>query len=345
MNALKTAGLAGLLSLYALSAAHADPVFRGPAIHDGAWQVTRAWADPAAGPGDPSRGSFAYAYRVWAVERADRHVTDGTLLDCADLSINMLCEYAALNGLPVEWRVYYPPEKRFVNVRNTDAQFDSAESFVAWSQHFLGAMNLADNTYPITYDAWAGGDMVLMDWNQDPEYPNFEGRTVWHTYLIGVPDERIYYGNMDNNLPLPVTSTSSASTMTRVREHPDRYGLSPRRFRLFRGALTPPAEKPVVTASATVIRALRLNLRQGPGTTHPVVGKAQRGQELAVIGRQGRWVQVQLEDGAQAWAHGYYLRVVDLTPAPGLVDLAPEAGLQGGPSGLASSLTSITTAP
>ena len=337
MTLPKTPLLAGLLAVASL--AHADPVFRGPPVHDGAWTVTAAWSDMAAGPGDPTRGSYAYAYQAWALARAAEHQAAGTKLDCADLSINMLCEFAAEHGLPVEWRVYYPPEKRFVTFTSSDRQFASPAAFTAWSQHFLGAMNLADNTYPIDYATWASGDMVLMDWNQTDVAPNFEGRTVWHTYLVGVPDERIYYGNMDDNLPLPVTSTTSPATLERVREHPDRYGESPRRFRLFRGQVIAPAAAPAVVASATVIRATRLNLRRGPGTDHPVVTRALRGEVFAVVGREGRWVEIALEDGSRVWGHGFYLRVVELPTE--VIDPDPDAGLQGAPTGIADTLSSL----
>lgn len=343
MRALTTAGLAGLLSLSALASAQADPVFRGPEVHDGAWQVLHAWADPAAGPGDYSQGSYAYAYRTWAVERADRYVADGTRLDCADLSIALLCEYAAKHGLPVTWRVYYPPEKQFVSVRNTDRQFASPEDFRIWSQWFLGAMNLADNSEPISYDEWAGGDMVLFDWNQTPEWPNFEGRTVWHTYLIGIPDERVYYGNEDGDQPLPVVSTSSPDTLERVRTHPDRYGLSPRRFLMFHDAEIAPGQAPATTGMATVIRAARLNLREGPGTSHAVVTRAARGERFPVVGRKGRWVQLLLPDGRKVWGHEFYLQLEQpqLGAPPGALDLSPEAGLQGTPSGISGVVASL----
>lgn len=295
--------LLGLLTLAAPALAQ-DPEFRGPPIHDGAWRVTRSWSDPAAGPNDRSKGSFAYAYREWAARRAREHELAGTRLDCADLSIDLVIEYAAANGLPIEWRVYYPPERKFVTFRNTDRQFASVEDFSRWSKHFLGAINLADNTVPISYDEWAGGDMVLMNWNQSDEEPNFPGRVVWHTYLIGVPDQVIYYGNMDANEPLPVVSTTSPYTLERVRSHPDRYGLSPRRFTFMANAVRPPE----VAVEEAVVQATTLNLREGPGTEHAVVTRARSGERLAVLERQGLWVKVRLPDGREAWGHTAYLR-------------------------------------
>lgn len=319
MRPTSSLALLGLLTLAAPALAQ-DPEFRGPAIHDGAWDVTRAWSDPAAGPNDRSRGSFAYAYREWALERARQHERDRTALDCADLSIDMICEYAATNGLPIEWRVYYPPERRFVVVRNTDAQFDTPADFSRWSKHFLGAINLADNTVPITYDEWTGGDMVLMNWNQSEVEPNFPGRVVWHTYLIGVPDGLIFYGNIDAGTPLPVVSTDAAYTLERVREHPDRYGASPRRFAFMARAVRPPE----VRVDEVVVRATSLNLREGPATSSAIVTRARTGERLAVLERQGLWVKVRLADGREAWGHGAYLRgEVRWAPAPVVGASAP----------------------
>lgn len=296
------------------------PPFFGPEVHAGAWEVTQSWSDSAAGPDDRSRGSWAYAYREWARSRADQHVADGTRLDCADLSIDLLCEYAALHGLPVTWRVWYAPESRFVSVSNKDRQFDSPAAFALWSRWYLGAMNLADNTYPIGYDEWAAGDMVLMDWNQSDVEPNFEGRTVWHTFLVGVPDQLLYYGNITNGMPLPVSATSSPSRLEMVRSHPDRHGASPRRYRLFRGATWGPE----VRSDAAVIRPPVLNLRAGPGTEHEVVARGEAGQRFALLAREGDWAKLRLADGREVWAYAAFLRLEEgWVPAPPPAEPAP----------------------
>ncbi|MBL4849660.1 MAG: SH3 domain-containing protein [Planctomycetes bacterium] len=293
-----------LLALVLTSYAHAqDPQFRGPPVYDGAWKTENAWKDPARG--DASKGSYAYQYQTWAEARAAQYAEARTLLDCADLSIALICEYAAINKLPVSWRAYYPPERRFVTFTNADKQFKDAESFRIWSQWFLGAMNLADNTDAITYDDWAGGDMVLFDWNQTTESPNFGDEEVWHTYLIGRPDEVIYYGNISDGKALAVRRVTGGSRMDMVRNHGDRYGLSPRRFRMFRGAVWGPSSE-----EAEVIRVVRfLNLRSGPGTENGRIGRARKGERFRVLRREGIWVQLANSDGETVWAHGRYLRI------------------------------------
>jgi hypothetical protein len=311
MNARAMAGAVLALALTSTARAQ-DPQFRGPQIHDGAWKTENAWKDPALG--DAANGSYAYHYRVWAEARADRHAEARTKLDCADLSIALVCEYAAINKLPLSWRVYYPAERRFVTFSNTNRQFKDAESFRLWSQHFLGAMNLADNTDAITYDDWAGGDMILMDWNQSDASPNFGDEEVWHTYLIGKPDEVIYYGNISGGKALAVTRVTGGSRMDMVRDHPDRYGLSPRRFRVFRGAIWGPSVE-----EAEVIRVARyLNLRSGPGTENSKIGRATKGQRFKVVGRDGIWVKLANANGETLWAHGRYLRIRKLEAAAGI---------------------------
>jgi hypothetical protein len=169
-------------------------------------------------------------------------------------------------------------------------------------------MNLADNTYAITYDEWAGGDMVLMDWNQTEEPPNFGGREVWHTYLIGKPDEVIYYGNEtgDPPQPLPVTRVTGGSRMDMVRTHPDRHGHSPRRYLMLRGKIWGPRSDREV---ADVIRVrTSLNLRAGPGLDQEVLESARRGDRFEVLGREGVWLHLRLPDGRDAWGHSYFLQ-------------------------------------
>ena len=63
----------------------------------------------------------------------------------------------------------------------------------------------------------------------------------------------------------------------------------------------------VVTASA-------VNLRSGPGTGNPVVGRATQNERLPVTGESdGVWVQVIVAGGQRAWVHGRYFDVPDNT--------------------------------
>lgn len=50
------------------------------------------------------------------------------------------------------------------------------------------------------------------------------------------------------------------------------------------------------------IKANSANVRSGPSKRSGVVGRLSRGEEVAVIGREGGWVQIRLEgDGFEGW--------------------------------------------
>jgi curli biogenesis system outer membrane secretion channel CsgG len=44
-----------------------------------------------------------------------------------------------------------------------------------------------------------------------------------------------------------------------------------------------------------------VNLREGPGTTHKVIGNAKKGASLKIIEVQGDWLRVRLGNGSEAW--------------------------------------------
>ena len=60
--------------------------------------------------------------------------------------------------------------------------------------------------------------------------------------------------------------------------------------------------------SYVTVNASSLNLRGGPGTSHPVLGKLSRGEVLAVIGvsSSGSWLRVALESAATGWVSKSY---------------------------------------
>lgn len=83
---------------------------------------------------------------------------------------------------------------------------------------------------------------------------------------------------------------------------------------------TPPVEKPAtppvaVTPPTTtakeqaVVTATEVNLRGGPGTTHPVVGQANTGDKLPILGREGDWLKVQMANGQSAWIANWLAKV------------------------------------
>ncbi|MGI6488512.1 MAG: N-acetylmuramoyl-L-alanine amidase [Syntrophomonadaceae bacterium] len=82
-----------------------------------------------------------------------------------------------------------------------------------------------------------------------------------------------------------------------------------------------PAAAPAQSASSssntkpTTARALEVtgsvvNLRQGPGTTHPVVGKVAQGTRLSVLGSTSGWYQVTAPNGVQGYITTAYVKAV-----------------------------------
>ena len=61
------------------------------------------------------------------------------------------------------------------------------------------------------------------------------------------------------------------------------------------------SEPPVyVTSSA-------LNLRAGASTKGDLISRLERGQELSVLARRDKWVQVRTSEGVDGWVHGDYV--------------------------------------
>lgn len=61
-----------------------------------------------------------------------------------------------------------------------------------------------------------------------------------------------------------------------------------------------PSPTPAPAASVT---GDNINLRSGPGTVYPVVGKAAKGESLPVVARNqdGSWLEVETKDGKHGW--------------------------------------------
>ncbi|HEX6383037.1 MAG TPA: PA14 domain-containing protein [Anaerolineae bacterium] len=72
-----------------------------------------------------------------------------------------------------------------------------------------------------------------------------------------------------------------------------------------------PTSSPPVSgaATATVVRANHLNVRQGPGTQYGIVAIASRGATVTLLGRNAAttWVKIALSNGTQGWVNASYL--------------------------------------
>jgi TonB family protein len=72
--------------------------------------------------------------------------------------------------------------------------------------------------------------------------------------------------------------------------------------------VSPPAEpSPAPPAETVRVTGSRLNVRSQPSTTAATVGRVKKGEKLAVLGRDGGWVQVKLGDGTSGWVSARYV--------------------------------------
>jgi len=81
-------------------------------------------------------------------------------------------------------------------------------------------------------------------------------------------------------------------------------------------ASTPPAAEP--SKETGKVTAGSLNVRDGAGIRHRVVGSLKRGAEVKVLGRRGEWVKIDFH-GQERWVHGRYLRVGAASRSAGIV--------------------------
>lgn len=66
-----------------------------------------------------------------------------------------------------------------------------------------------------------------------------------------------------------------------------------------------------VQADFIRIRGTVVNVRQGPGTTYPILFQAEQGDEFPLRKTEGLWCLIQLEKGQEAWV---FARLVDVEP-------------------------------
>lgn len=64
-----------------------------------------------------------------------------------------------------------------------------------------------------------------------------------------------------------------------------------------------------VTKAKVITESSNLNIRKGPGTDQPIVGKAAHGEEVTVVSRTNdQWWLVRSVDGEEGYAYAQYLQ-------------------------------------
>ena len=68
------------------------------------------------------------------------------------------------------------------------------------------------------------------------------------------------------------------------------------------------AENAAVTQAKVVTESSNLNIRKGPGTDQPIVGKAAKNEVITLVSRANdQWWQVRTKDGEEGYAYAQYL--------------------------------------
>jgi len=63
----------------------------------------------------------------------------------------------------------------------------------------------------------------------------------------------------------------------------------------------PPVSKPAPPPRVTQVLWDSVNLREGPGTTHKVIGNVKKGTTLTILEDKDGWLHVRFRDGKEAW--------------------------------------------
>ena len=167
----------------------------------------------------------ANAFATWVPNYVGKY---SGALDCADLAIVTVIEFAKINRLHLDFNL--PSQK----LRYNESNFINYELLKHWARKSLGARNIADNTKSVSVGQARAGDVLLFNWNQSPQIPN---GNHWHTFLW-INSAKFYYGNLDENdnpvaldYTTPSRPTPSGYHPADLLKHGDLYGGSPRRWK------------------------------------------------------------------------------------------------------------------
>ncbi len=143
--------------------------------------------------------------------------TYGKKIDCADLAISALIEFASKNKLPIKLKYYQGGWNWF----NYNPSVDKAFKYKTNAMRMLGALNVIDNTKPIPLELAKPGDFLMTKWSS----------ALGHTRIIysielkaDVKDFNVVW--YQGNLP-PVKPEKKTDMFSKIG---DVYGQSPRRW-------------------------------------------------------------------------------------------------------------------
>ena len=97
------------------------------------------------------------AYQLFAKRYISSYVTE---IDCADLALASLVEFAYENGLRVKLKYYDKGWKPY----DSSAE-PSKDAFKRLVMRNMGALNVIDNTHSISLSEAAAGDLIMTKWD------------------------------------------------------------------------------------------------------------------------------------------------------------------------------------
>ena len=178
-----------------------DPVNYIDASGDSAWAVRRQWSE------EDSENFSKYAQ-----DRLMYYYENGIKIDCADLALSVLIDYASENGLPLQLtsasgEIFDSMSDKY----NTTSEFKNGNQ-KARGALALGARDISANTSIIEKTLSRPGDLIILD------------RPSYHIVnILSKKPPRLIYGNLENGRAkkVEITRDWSHSTIGGLRYKPD----------------------------------------------------------------------------------------------------------------------------
>lgn len=139
-------------------------------------------------------------------------------IDCADLAIELLIEFASGNELPVRLKYYSGGWKWYTYKPDVD----NATKFKTKAMKMLGALNLIDNTKSISIGVSKPGDLIMTKWSGSLGHTR-----IIHSVLLEPKTKKYRVVWYQGNLPpiVPEKRTEYFSEIDHV------FGNTPRRWK------------------------------------------------------------------------------------------------------------------
>ena len=164
-----------------------NPITFVDVMGDSAWSVTRDWND-----------DDAVAFASFVQTRIKDY--EGKKLDCADLAVALLVDYASENGLSLQLTTA-DGKKTFDS--NSDA-FSSTKQFKTVAQQGMLAKDISANTNTLDKKDAQAGDMIIL------------AKPANHIAIFSQtqPVRKLTYGNLAGNNAIEVKTTGDWSNAT-----------------------------------------------------------------------------------------------------------------------------------